>query len=228
MSAMHSGEEALKKAHEYDFDVVREYLEQGGDPEVYDNWGNSLLSALLSGYYDKVFENDPDELRFYCEHDNDEEFCTHVFKYCRMPLEERPHPIREQSEWLIKKGIGVNAVNWEAARGEDGIARSVESPLLHAVEHRDYCMIKFLLENGADPAQRLFAEDPWDPGYEDYLIEDMDVRIMNGDRGDSMMLDLEIASLLMQYGLDQWEGGQCIEVDKKNRRIRGRGLQMQH
>ena len=33
MSAMHSGEGTLKKAHEYDFDVVREYLEQGGDPD---------------------------------------------------------------------------------------------------------------------------------------------------------------------------------------------------
>lgn len=217
--------------------TVCDSLERGIDLSMYipkdqpyvtkGNWSVAFSMEEFS-YYDQVFENDPDEFRFYCEHDNDEEFCTHVFKYCRMPLEERPHPIREQAEWLIQKGISVNAVNWEAARGEDGIARSVESPLLHAVEHRDYCMIKFLLENGADPAQRLFAEDPWDPGYEDYLIEDMDVRIMNGDRGDSMMLDLEIASLLMQYGLDQWEGGQCIEVDKKNRRIRGRGPQMQH
>ena len=227
---MLSGEEVLKKAGKYDFEAVKEYLEQGGDAEVFDRGGNSLLSALLRGYYTEIFENDPDEIRFYAEHEEySDEWRNHVFRYCRMPLEERPHPIRDQVEWLIGKGIGVNAVGWKEARQFQKFAPSVESPLMHAVEHRDYCMIKFLLENGADPCQRLFTDGFYDDlGYEPWLVEHMDVMIMDEDAGDSMMLDLEIASLLMHYGLDQWEGGLCIDVDKENRSICGHGLRLQH
>ena len=226
---MLSADAVFKEANNYDFDAVRDYLESGGEKDVYDVCGNSLLSALLSGYYTRVFDNDPEEIRFYAEHDNDDAFFTHVFRYCRMPLEDRPHPIGKQIEYLLEKGISLNAVSWEEAEKKQKFAPCVETPLMHAVEHRDLCMAEFLLKNGADPAQKLFSDGKYDRiGYEDWLVEHMDVLIMNGDKGDSRMLDLEITSLLMHYGPEQWEGGMCIEVDRENRRIKARGLIMDH
>lgn len=226
---MLTGAEVLKKARKYDFPAVKEYLEHGGDTEVYNEAGMSILTAFLEGYYTQVFDNDPDEIRFYSKNTDAEEYHSHVFKYCRMPLEDRPHPIKDQVEWLMKKGIGINAVGWKEAQENFDFAPYVETPLMQAVTNRDYCMTKYLLENGADPTQKLFTDGNYDrDGFESWLIEDMDINIVNGDIGDSMMLDLEIASILMHYGLDQWEGGLCIEVDHENRRIRGHGLNMQH
>ena len=50
---MLSKKELFDKAADYDFDAIKEYLESGGDIEVYDGGGNSLLSALLEAYLTK-------------------------------------------------------------------------------------------------------------------------------------------------------------------------------
>ena len=215
-------EQVLKKASAYDFAAVKEYIEQGGDIEVYDGDGRSLLSALLNAYYCLVFYSDPEEARFQEEHDDDEESHLHVNKYCRMPLEARPHRIKEQIDYLIGKGIGVNAVGWKEAEEHQEIAPAVETPLFHAVVHCDYCMTKYLLELGADPCQKLFSDGDYDiDGYEDWLIEHLDIYIFNGDRGPAADNELEIAALLMHYGLDKWRGGMCIDVDHETRTICG-------
>lgn len=221
---MLSKEDVLEKANGYDFEAVREYIEQGGNTEIYDGSGNSLLSALLAGYYWKIFANDSDELKFHEEHEDDEESDTHVCRYCRMPLEDRPQPIKEQVDYLVGKGISVNAVGWKEAEKYQEYAPAVQTPLFHSVVYCDYCMTKYLLELGADPGQKLFSDGDYDlDGYEDWLLDHMDYYIMDGHRGDAMELDIEIAALLMHYGLDQWDGGYCIDVDKENRTIQGHG-----
>ena len=218
-------EEVLDKAGWYDFDAVREYLEQGGDPEVYDGDGQSLLSLLLQAYYHFVFYEDPEETAFQEEHEDDEEFYRHLNKYCRMPLEERPHAMKEKVDYLIAKGIGVNAVGWkEAEEHWKSMGPCVKTPLFHSVVHCDYCMTKYLLENGADPGQKLFSDGDYDQvGYEDWLLDHLDIYLFNGRRGESGENILEIAALLMHYGLDQWPGGMCIDVDKEHRTIEGHG-----
>lgn len=40
-------DEVFEKANSYQFDCVKEYLEQGGNAEIYDEYGSSLLTALL-------------------------------------------------------------------------------------------------------------------------------------------------------------------------------------
>lgn len=219
--------EVFEKADSYQFDFVQEYLEQGGNAEIYDEYGSSLLTALLDAYYRLVFNKDPDEAQFLAEHDDDDEYHQHVNKYCRMPLEERPHRIKEQIDYLMDKGIGVNAVDWEAATAKNPDDPCVETPLMQTVFHCDYCMAKYLLEKGADPGQKLFSHGSYDEvGYEDWLLEHMDIYLFNGDYGDAGNLDVEMVALLMHYGLDQWSGGYCIDVDKENRMIQGHGPHM--
>ena len=43
--------ELFDRANQYDFDAIREYLESGGNIEVYDGGGKSLLTALPSTEY---------------------------------------------------------------------------------------------------------------------------------------------------------------------------------
>ena len=215
-------EELFEKAFAYDFDAVKEYLEEGGSIEVYDGSGNSLLSALLDGYYNHVYSSDPDEAQFIEEHDDDEEYHNHVNKYSKMPLEKRPHSIKGQIDYLMEKGISPNAVGWKEAEEHLEWAPCVETPLFHSVVHCDYCMTEYLLKKGADPGQKLFSDGSYEEdGYEDWLLDHLDLYIFDGDRGDAATNDLEIAALLMHYGLDQWPGGMCIDVDKENRTIHG-------
>lgn len=223
---MLTSEEVFQKAFDYDFDAIKDYLEQGGNPEIFDEDGDGLLWAFLDGYYRHVYDREPDEVKFLEEHDDDEEYYTHVHKFARMPLEERPHPIKEQMDYLLAKGVGVNSVDWEQAEAHQEYDVCVETPLVHSVVKCDYCMTKYLLEHGADPAQRLFSDGDYERlGYEDWLLDHLDIYIMNGDHGDAGTLDVEIAALLMHYGLDQWPGGYCIDVDKENRTICGHSLQ---
>ena len=221
--------EVFEKADSYQFEAVKEYLEQGGDIEVYDKDGNSLLSALLNAYYRLVFYKDPDEAKLQEEHEDDDEYFQHVNKYCRMPLEERPHKIKEQIDYLMSKGIGPNAVGWEEAtenaKQYQYDSPCVKTPLMHAVIHCDYCMVQYLLEKGADPGQKLFSDGNYDEdGYEDWLLDHLDYYLFDGHRGDSGNLIVEIAALLMHNGLDQWDGGLCFDVDKVNRTICGHGF----
>lgn len=215
---MFTKEEIFRKAAAYDFDAVKEYLEQDGNPDIYDGSGRSLLTAVLAAYYEHVFYSDPEEVAFLKAHDDDDEYHRHVNKYCRMPLEERPHSIKKQIDYLMAKGIGVNAADWKEAEG----ALIVETPLFHSVVHRDYCMTEYLLKCGADPCQKLISDGDYDKvGYETWLPEHLDLCIYEGDWDDAGKNDLEIAALLMHYGLDKWGGGLCIDVDHKTRTIYG-------
>ncbi len=226
---MLSKKELFDKAADYDFDAIKEYLEGGGDIEVYDGGGNSLLSALLEAYYRHVYSSDPDEAKFLEEHDDDAEYHNHVNKYSKIPLEDRPHSIKEQVDYLMGKGITPNAVGWKEAEEDQEWAPCVETPLFHSVVNCDYCMTEYLLKNGADPGQKLFTDGSYDEdGYEDWLLEHLDIYIFNGDRGNAGTNDLEIAALLMHYGLDQWPGGMCIDVDKENRTICGHSPRMMY
>lgn len=217
---MLSKEELFDRANQYNFDAIREYLESGGNTEVYDGGGRSLLTALLDAYYRLVYSSDPDEVQFLNEHEDDDEYYRHVNKYSRIPLEDRPHSIKEQIDYLMEKGITPNAVGWKEAEEDQEWDPCVETPLFHSVINCDYCMTEYLLKNGADPGQKLSSSGDYDEkGYDDWLLEHLDIYLFNGDRGDAASLDLEIAALLMHYGLDQWPGGYCIDVDKENRTI---------
>ena len=212
-------EEVLARASEYDFNAVKAYLEQGGTIDVYDGYGSSLLTSLLRGYYNHAFYIGTDGKKI----DIEAEENRNAIYYSWVPLEERPHAIKREIDYLIAKGIGVNAIGWEEAKEyqKSDTDFDVETPLYFTVKNRDYFMTKYLLEHGADPDIKFSFEEDDMFDDEHWLLTDLDIAILNGDREEAMENDVKIAALLMHYGKGEWEGGYCIEVDHKNRTIRG-------
>lgn len=232
---MMTKEEVFERAKEYDFDAVKTYLEQGGNPLIFDGAGSSLIALLLRGYYWNVYTNNPDDIRQAEEREKEfkrtgfKEFCDiDIPKYCRVPPEERPHTIKNEIEYLVSKGISLNAVGWKEAREEDDSYILVETPLFHAVRYRDYGMTKYLLEHGADPRISIAPDDEDARERDFWLLEDLDRALLRGDRGEAGKNDAEIAALLMHYGLDQWPGGYCIDVFQENRIIQAHSPRMKY
>lgn len=138
-------------------------------------------------------------------------FDIDITKYCKVPPEERPHSIIDEIEYLIEKGISLNAFGLEEAKAHQGSEIIVETPLFHAVMNRDYGMTKYLLEHGADPRIQICPNSDYLNDRDFWLLEDLDQALYRGDRGAAAINDAEMAALLMHYGLDQWPGGFCID-----------------
>ncbi len=215
---MMTKEEVFEHAKEYDFDAVKEYLEEGGNPLVFNGAGASLIALLLCGYYRNEYTNNPDDIRKEKEYEDEIKrtgyigfFDIDIAKNCKIPPEERPHSIIDEIEYLIEKGISLNAVGWEEAKAHQGSEIIVETPLYYAVVYRDYGMTKYLLEHGADPRIQICPNSDYTNDRDFWLLEDLDLALYRGDRGAAAINDAEIAALLMDYGLDQWPGGFCID-----------------
>ena len=183
--------EVLSRAADYDFNTVRAYLEQGGTIDIYDRYGRGLLASLLRGYYKHAFYTDPNGKKW----DIEAEENKNAIYYSWTPLEERPHSIKEQIDYLFSKGIHVNDIGWKEAKEyqKNHSDLWVEVPLYFTVRHRDYCMTKYLLEHGADPDIR-FSFDEEDEMFPDvfdknhWLLDDLDIAIVNGDCAEAMEL----------------------------------------
>ena len=90
-----------------------------------------------------------------------------------------------------------------------------ETALMHAVCRHDYYLCKYLLEHGADPGVRLFTKPDYETRDREYwLMDELDISIMNGDKGEAAAVTLRVAQLLWEYGLREWSG-YCIDVDQK-------------
>lgn len=50
-------------------------------------------------------------------------------------------------------------------------------------------------------------------GYAYWLMDELDISIMNGDKGAAAAVTLRVAQLLWEYGLRDWSG-YCIEIHK--------------
>lgn len=217
---MYSAVEILRLAGEYHFDEVREYLEAGGNREVYDGYGNSLLSLIIKGYYAHEYL-DPDEAALYKKEEEEARLHSNVDRYSRVPLDERPHRIKEQIEYLLDKGIGINSVGWQEASRYWKDSPMVETPLLWAVVYMDYGMVKYLLEKGADPGVRMFSDEDYSvyDGQEYWLMDHLAYYLLDDFIGDAAVNIVDIMALLMHHGLEQWSGLFDIDVDHERRII---------
>lgn len=127
--------------------------------------------------------------------------------------------IVKQLEWFLSNGVDINLCDLSKLG-------MVDTPLSVAVCDEDYYLTKFLLEHGANPKVWLFSErHPWE-NYEDWLIEHMDVKMMDS-KGEQFENELHIAAILAHYGLDDFNGI-CISIDKKNRTINGHSPQWKY
>ena len=198
----------FEAATSYDFDAIRAYVEKGNNLNICNDRGLSLLTCFIDGYYAHA-DTDPEERVLYDLHDEcDYDFWdSYVFKIQRTPLEVRSGGILEKLDYLFDHGADPNLCFIV-----DG---ATETALMHAVCRHDYYLCKYLLEHGADPGVRLFTKPDYETRDREYwLMDELDISIMNGDKGDAAAVTLRVAQLLWEYGLRDWSG-YCIDVDQK-------------
>lgn len=197
----------FEAAANYDFSAIRAYVEGGNSLNICNDKGHSLLACFIDGYYDHEDEN-PEELALYDIHDeSDYDFWdSYVFKIQRTPLEARLSGILEKLDYLFAWGVDPNLCVLV-----DGMT---ETALMHAVCRHDYYLTKYLLEHGADPGVWLFTKEYYETRDREYwLMDELDISIMNGDKGDAAAVTLRVAQLLWEYSLRDWSG-YCIDIDK--------------
>ena len=208
-------------ASEYNFDAVFDYHNNGNSINICDEDGNSLFATFLSGYacYGDIVEDEEELLKTHdeCDYEFWDSFLSEKKK---TPLDGRNGgEIVKQLEWFLSNGVDINLCDLS----KSGM---VDTPLSVAVCDEDYYLTKFLLEHGANPKVWLFSErHPWE-NYEEWLIEHMDVKMMDS-KGEQFENELHIAAILAHYGLDDFNGI-CISIDKKNRTINGHSPQWKY
>ena len=202
----------FKAAKGYSFNKIKEYLEAGGDINICDSDGISILTYFIEAYLNHE-HNDEEERKeeLFGSHDEyDYDFWdSYIYDYQITPLGKRKYRILQELDYLLAKGVDPNLC--EIVDGD------AETPLYVTVcVFKDYYLTKYLLEHGADPGVWLFDENesPRDKP-EDFLIEHMDVEILHGAKGRQAENVVAIAQLLWEYGLKGWTGF-CIDVEPEN------------
>lgn len=195
-------------ALDYDFEAVRRYVESGKDLNICNSQGYSLLTCFVIGYY-QAMKSDPEEEALYELHDEcDCDFWDgYVFKFQRTPLEDRGDGILEKLDFFFAQGADPNLCVM--------VNDATETALMQSVCRHDYYLTKYLLERRANPGVWLFPKpDDEKRDREYWLMDELDISIMNGDKGDAAGLTLSIAQLLWEYGLHDWSG-YCIDLNKE-------------
>ena len=212
----------FKAAYNLDFEAIREYLENGGEINICNENGSSLLACYILRYLDEADPPSEAEQQLLDAHpENEYEFWDfYVYERQKTPLEKRSSGIFNQLELLFSYGADPNLCKI--------VDEATETALMHAVCMRDYYLTEYLLKKGADPGVRLFTPHEWDEADKEYwLMDELDIDIMNGDRGELAELDLSIAQLLWEHGLKDW-GGYCIDIDKEKGVIGGHPLRVKY
>jgi ankyrin repeat protein len=200
-------------AHACDFSYIEEYVRNGGDLNICDKWGSSILTNFVYGYLLYEHSCSEQEKLLLDEHEDDDDFgMSFVPAKLMKPLLERNDGIYEQLQFFMDHGADVNLYVLD-----DGIA---DTPLLLPVCFGDYYLAEYLLEHGADPGQRITDDGELINGKDYYLLAELDIAILNGARGDYAECALKIAGLLYRYGMTEWDG-YCIEFDRENHRVIG-------
>ncbi|WP_426349761.1 hypothetical protein ACPWSR_00625 [Alloiococcus sp. CFN-8] len=213
-------EELFRRVMEYDFSSIEEWIELGNSINICNENGNSLFAEFLNGYYSygDIPSEEAEQLnsRDQCDYEFWESFVS--FRQ-QTPLESRSSGILDQMNFFFTNGADVNLCKLQPGG-------MVETPLSIAVCAEDYYITKYLLEHGANPKVRLFDEDTPGNQTEHWLIEHMDVRMMDS-KGKQFDNELRIAALLAKHGLDDF-GGLCISIDKDTRTIIGHKLKVMY
>ena len=207
-------------AMDYDFSSIQECIERGNSINICNENGNSLFAEFLNGYYSHGDIPDEEVAELDSRDQGDYEFWESFLSYRQQtPLESRSSDILSQMNFFFTHGTDVNLCKLKPGG-------MVETPLSIAVCAEDYYITKYLLEHGANPKVWLFHEGPPGKQQEHWLIEHMDVRMIDS-KGEQFDNELRIAALLAKYGLDDF-CGLCISIDKKTRTINGHKMKMMY
>ncbi len=196
---------AISAATAHNFEQIKAYVLSGGDINICDEDGSSLLTDFVSSYLEKLTPEEDEACSKHPEYDY--AFWDYfVPEYLFIPLEQRESGIKEKLDFFFEHGADPNLCVMV-----DG---ATETALSCAVTDQDYYLTKYLLEHGADPAIHLFEDTTVESidGKEYWLMDHLDFYIMDGDKGKQAQIVLAIAQLLWEYGLKNWRG-YCIDID---------------
>ena len=203
--------DVFKAAQNYKFDEIVTYKESGGNLNICNENGYSLLEEFLKAYYEYGDLPSDKEIALMDIYPNefDDFWCSYIFKNQKKPLKERQSGIINQLDWFFGCGTDVNLCQFF-----EGMTMT---PLAIAVREEDYFLTEYLLQHGADPKVWLFEEEKLESDYGFWLMEHIDV-LLTEVRGERKANCIDIARLLAFYGLEDFNGI-CFGVDKETRTI---------
>lgn len=210
--------ELFNSASLHEFEKLKNYVLSGGNLNILNEEGHSLLTAFIRSYdpewtdkEENEFDNHPNE--------EDEFWYTFVPQYCFIPLDHRESSIKEDLDFFFEYGADPNLYAL--------IDEEAETALLWAIVNEDYYLTKYLLEHGAIPGINLYREPPvLSPDGQDYCLMDyIDCRYSLGAKGLHAQNLLAIAQLLWDYGLKNWSGN-SLTIDPHNGVLGGRAAQL--
>ena len=184
-------QDLFNHAFEYDFQAIVEYVNHGGNLNIMNDDGESLLCVFLEGYTNKG-DTSPEEQRELESHSDDYDFWErHLDARLTIPLEKRNSGIFSQLSFFFEHDVDVNLCKLP----KDG---SVMTPLAIAVCDEDYYLTKYLLQHGADPRVRLF--DEWSLSKNEMFLPEHISFILEDARGERARNAEAIDKLLSDYG----------------------------
>lgn len=192
-------ENIFQAADTHKFSAIKRYVDNGGDINICNKYGLSLLT-LFVGSYRPEYTKAEDELDKTISEDDDLFWGRFVPSYLFIPLEERKSGIHKKLEYFFEHGADPNRYV-----RVDGYA---ETALMIAVKQDDYYLVKYLLEHGADPTIDHYIYAYRDKDYS--MFESMDSLSFDFYYGDRLKINLAIAQLLWEYGLKGWSGTNII------------------
>lgn len=215
---------AIAAAIAHNFEQIKQYVLSGGDINILNEEGHSLLTCFVRSILPEYTAEEDEECDKHPEDDHDFWY-SFVPQFLLTPLALREDPLhekmslQEELDFFFAHGADPNLCHMV-----NGMA---ETPLMWAVVNQDYYLTKYLLEHGSDPAIRLFEDytAPFD-SKEYWLMDHLDIQIMDGDKGARAQADLAIAQLLWEHGLNDW-GGYCIDIDPDKGVVGGHTMKLQ-
>lgn len=207
-------QDAFIAAYKLDVEQLYRYIREGNEINIVNDDGISLLCAVVKSYlafseedYTPEEKQAIDELS---ESDEDEFWDSFLHEERKKPLSKRNTDIQNILDFLFEHGADPNA-----ARMVNGF---VTTPLMAAVCCLDYELTSYLLQHHADPGVKLCCDSTIKNGKDYWLMDEMDIRIMNGANGENAVAAARIAGLLHRHGLTEWKG-YCIRICEETEEV---------
>ena len=182
-----------------DLNGLKRAIDEGADINSHDDYYHDSVVALwLKGYYWRKEDDVQEGLYMYATTNGSFEYNNFPPDILCVPLNHRNDGLLEAIEWMVDKGLNLNDRYSDSHEIND-------TPLLLAVMNMDYYMTEYLLNQGADPYEWVFADpEEREEGEKEDAIGRMISRNLSSIDGDpvSSSIWLKFAGLLMEHGYE--------------------------
>ena len=198
-------EHVFEAAQDHKFSAIKRHVDNGGDINLCDKYGRSLLTLFIASYNPEYTSEEKELL-------GEQPFETNMFmgtfapKFWFIPLQERKSGIYKKLEYFFEHGADPNRCVM--------VDENTQTPLQFAVMKQDYYLTKYLLEHGADPTVCLSTErcERLESEVDYFLFSFLEARSVTNERDDRLITNWAISQLLWEHGLKGWSGT-AIEID---------------